>query len=232
VQPLVDLVRVDTDATWSGSSLDDINKIAPQSRLRYALLTPRVAAPHLNQPHALLSGEQAIASLMLCRLSELSRSEQENLIPKRRIGRQDHGNGGSSRPYVSISRLVRSRPSSAYSTNQPVPTRELLPGQNDAAKARFRRKAQQRLAVEMLQQLLEASIGQPFRTVLRDLGLTSNQVWGLAKTDQEWSEKLQTALTATRRNDLRHGTNAAYVQGCVCHECREPQRIRMGRSRG
>jgi hypothetical protein len=32
-------------ATWSGSSLDDINKIAPQSRLRYALLTPRVAGP-------------------------------------------------------------------------------------------------------------------------------------------------------------------------------------------
>jgi len=68
-------------ATWSGSSLDDINKIAPQSRLRYALLTPRVAAPHLNQPLALLSGEEAIASLMLCRLSELSHYEQENLVP-------------------------------------------------------------------------------------------------------------------------------------------------------
>jgi hypothetical protein len=26
--------------------------------------------------------------------------------------------------------------------------------------------------------------------VLRDLGLTSNQVWGLTKTDQEWSETL------------------------------------------
>jgi hypothetical protein len=66
-------------------------------------------------------------------------------------------------------------------------------------------------------------------TVLRDLGLTSNQVWGLTKTDQEWSEKLETALTAARRNDLKHGTNAAYVHGCVCHECREHQRIRMGR---
>ena len=55
-------------ATWSGSSLDDISKIAPQSRLRYALLAPRVAAPHLNQPFAELSGEEAIASLMLCRL--------------------------------------------------------------------------------------------------------------------------------------------------------------------
>jgi hypothetical protein len=30
---------------------------------------------------------------------------------------------------------------------------------------------------------------QRFRQVLRDLGLTPNQVWGLTKTDQEWSEK-------------------------------------------
>jgi hypothetical protein len=69
------------------------------------------------------------------------------------------------------------------------------------------------------------------RSVLRDLGLTSNQVWGLTKTDQEWSEKLDTALTATRRDDLDHGTNAAYVRGCVCSECRAHQRIRMARNR-
>jgi hypothetical protein len=62
----------------------------------------------------------------------------------------------------------------------------------------------------MRQQLLEAIYsGQPFRTVLRDLGLTSNQVWGLTKTDQEWSEKL----------------------GCVCKECREHQRERMVKNR-
>jgi hypothetical protein len=74
--------------------------------------------------------------------------------------------------------------------------------------------------------------GQPFRTVLRDLGLTSNQVWGLTRTDQEWSQKLEAALTATRRDDLEHGTNAAYVHGCVCGECRDHQQVRMGRSRG
>jgi hypothetical protein len=67
--------------------------------------------------------------------------------------------------------------------------------------------------------------------VLRELGLTSNQVWGLAKTDHEWSEKLDAALTATRRDDIDHGTNAAYVQGCVCSECRTHQRIRMARNR-
>jgi hypothetical protein len=32
---------------------------------------------------------------------------------------------------------------------------------------------------------------QPFRQVLCDLGLTPNQVWGLTKTDQEWSRKLE-----------------------------------------
>jgi hypothetical protein len=73
--------------------------------------------------------------------------------------------------------------------------------------------------------------GQPFRTVLRDLGLTSNQVFGLARTNQEWSEQLEAALTATRRDDLQHGTNTAYVHGCACSECREHQQVRMGRNR-
>jgi hypothetical protein len=82
------------------------------------------------------------------------------------------------------------------------------------------------------QQLLdEIDKARPFRTVLRDPGLTSNQVFGLAKTDEEWSRALETALTATRRNDLKHGTNAAYVHGCVCHECREHQHIRMSKNR-
>jgi hypothetical protein len=82
----------------------------------------------------------------------------------------------------------------------------------------------------MRQKLLAAIYdGQPFRAILRDLGLTSNQVWGLTKTDQEWSKNLETALTATRRDNLQHGTNAAYVTGCVCWECREHQCIRMAR---
>jgi hypothetical protein len=104
--------------------------------------------------------------------------------------------------------------------------------QNDAARARFRRKAQERLPAEVRQQLLDAiHSGQPFRAVLRELGLSSNQVWGLTKTDEEWSAALEAALTATRRDDLQHGTNAAYVRGCVCWECREHQRIRMARNR-
>jgi hypothetical protein len=43
-------------------------------------------------------------------------------------------------------------------------------------------------------------------------------VWGLTRTDQEWSAALEAALTATRRDDLQHGTNAAYVHGCVCSD--------------
>jgi hypothetical protein len=74
-------------------------------------------------------------------------------------------------------------------------------------------------------------MGWPFRTVLRDLALTSNQVWGLTRTDEEWSEQLEAALRATRRDDLQHGTNAAYVRGCVCGACREYQRVRMSKNR-
>jgi hypothetical protein len=95
---------------------------------------------------------------------------------------------------------------------------------SDRLRAFGRARAQKRLPADIRQQLLDAIYAcQPFRQILRDLGLTSNQVWGLTKTDKEWS--------ATRRDDLEHGTNAAYVQGCVCGECRAHQRVRMARSR-
>jgi hypothetical protein len=88
------------------------------------------------------------------------------------------------------------------------------------------------LPVEVRQELLDAIYsGQSFRTVFRDLGLTSNQVFGLARADEEWSSALEAALTASRRDDLQHGTNAAYARGCVCGECREWQRQRMARNR-
>jgi hypothetical protein len=96
----------------------------------------------------------------------------------------------------------------------------------------MRAKAAARLPVEIRQQLLDAIYdGKPFRLALRDLAVTSNQVWGLTQTDEAWSDALEGALTATRRSDLRHGTNAAYVAGCVCKECREHQRVRLARNR-
>jgi hypothetical protein len=57
-------------------------------------------------------------------------------------------------------------------------------------------------------------------------------VWGLTKTDGQWSAELEAALTATRRGDLKHGTNAAYVAGCVCKDCRDHQRRRMAKNHG
>jgi hypothetical protein len=82
------------------------------------------------------------------------------------------------------------------------------------------------------QQLLNGIYARtPFRTVVRDLGLTSQQVWGLTKTDQEWATALEAALTAARRDDLEHGTNAAYVRGCVCSDCRAHQRQRIPENR-
>jgi hypothetical protein len=102
----------------------------------------------------------------------------------------------------------------------------------DIARVRKRAKAQARLPIEVRQKLLGAIYGgRPFRTVVREFGRTSNQVWGLTKTDEEWSRALDVALTATRRDDVEHGTNAAYVHGCVCTDCREHQRARMGRNR-
>ena len=54
---------------------------------------------------------------------------------------------------------------------------------------------------------------------------------GLTKTNPGWSAALEAALTAARRDDLQRGTNAAYVAGCVCIECRQHQQQRMGRTR-
>jgi hypothetical protein len=86
--------------------------------------------------------------------------------------------------------------------------------------------------MEVRQQHLDAiHAGESFQHVLRDLGLTSNQAWGLTKTDEEWSAALEAALTASRRVDLEHGTNAAYVAGCLCGECRSHQRVRMAKQR-
>jgi hypothetical protein len=102
----------------------------------------------------------------------------------------------------------------------------------DDQRARGWAWAQKRLPAEARQQLLDAIYGgRPFRQILRDLDLTSNQVWGLTRTDPEWSNKLEAALTATRRDNLEHGTNAAYVRGCVCRECRKHRRERMAKNR-
>jgi hypothetical protein len=110
--------------------------------------------------------------------------------------------------------------------------RQCRQAHNNTLRSYGRARALDRLPIEVREQLLAAIYaGQPFRHVLRDLGLTPNQIWGLARTDDQWSAALHGALMAARRNDLEHGTNAAYVQGCVCKECREHQQLRMDRNR-
>jgi hypothetical protein len=81
------------------------------------------------------------------------------------------------------------------------------------------------------QQLLDAILaGRSFGATVRALGLTASQVWGLTKSDEHWAAALEAALMASRLDDLKHDTNAAYVHGCVCSECRPHQRIRMDKS--
>jgi hypothetical protein len=46
-------------------------------------------------------------------------------------------------------------------------------------------------------------MGKSFRSVLRDLNLTSNQVWGIAKVDREWLAALDAALTGNPSGRLR-----------------------------
>jgi hypothetical protein len=55
-----------------------------------------------------------------------------------------------------------------------------------------RGRAQVLLPIELRQQLLDAIYAvQPFRTTLQELGLIRDQVWGLTKTDDEWSTALE-----------------------------------------
>jgi len=113
-----------------------------------------------------------------------------------------------------------------------VPLHPLALRAQRCSKSLGKAKAQERLPADIPQQLLDAIYdGKPFGQALRELGLTSSQVWGLTKIDDEWSIASKAALKATRRDDLRYGTNAAYVQGCVRKECREHQRVRMAMSR-
>jgi hypothetical protein len=75
-----------------------------------------------------------------------------------------------------------------------VPLRPMPSGAQRRPESPRRARAQKRLPADVRQQLLDAIYGgQPFRAVPTDLGLTSNQVWGLAKTDPDWSEMLEAA---------------------------------------
>jgi hypothetical protein len=103
---------------------------------------------------------------------------------------------------------------------------------NDWTRERERAKADTRFPESTRRQLLgELLGGRPFKAVLQDLGITANQVLGRARRDPEWAAVLGKVLLATRQEHLEHGTNAAYVHGCVCPDCRAYQARRMAKAR-
>ena len=86
---------------------------------------------------------------------------------------------------------------------------------SDDARVRKRVRAQARLPAYVRQRLLAAIYaGQPSRAALRNLGLTSNQVFGLSKTDEDWSTALEAAgarsVAATAWQDTRLVSTTRY----------------------
>ena len=72
-----------------------------------------------------------------------------------------------------------------------LPMRRYRQAHRDEKRVRGRAKAQAQLPAEVRQQLLAAIHARtPFRAAVRHLGLTSQQVWGLTKTDETWSTSL------------------------------------------
>ena len=66
---------------WAGSSWDNLSSVHPSQRLRMAMVTPRIAAPHRNRKVEAVSPEEAIATLMMCRLDDVASFEAEGLVP-------------------------------------------------------------------------------------------------------------------------------------------------------
>lgn len=66
---------------WTGSSWDGVDGFPASERLRVALVTPRVAAPHPNKSLVAVEPEEALAALMMCRYSNVRRWEASGLIP-------------------------------------------------------------------------------------------------------------------------------------------------------
>ena len=68
--------------SWEGSAWTDSNSIPDQAKLRYALITPRLVAPHPNSSPDSVEPEQAVAVLVQCRFDVLDeRRKLAELIP-------------------------------------------------------------------------------------------------------------------------------------------------------
>lgn len=57
---------------WQGTAWTGLANMSSTEQLRYALLTPRLVAPHPNQGATEMTPPQALAAVVLCRLEELT----------------------------------------------------------------------------------------------------------------------------------------------------------------
>jgi hypothetical protein len=78
---------------WEGSAWHVGREVPEESRFRYALVTPRLVAPHPNRRVDVISSDQAIALLVQMRLSELRRYEEmeELIAPQLAAGSGEFG---------------------------------------------------------------------------------------------------------------------------------------------
>lgn len=60
-------------ASWEGSVWADVGRIPPKNRLRYALLAPRLIAPHRTTASSAVSAEEAIALVVEARADDIER---------------------------------------------------------------------------------------------------------------------------------------------------------------
>ncbi|MEV0363976.1 DUF4365 domain-containing protein [Nocardia fusca] len=82
--PLVDVVgRARAGAQWEWSAWTDERKASPREELRYALLTPRLIAPHPNSSPVKLTASQSVGMLVLGRLERFNLGEIETKLTKR-----------------------------------------------------------------------------------------------------------------------------------------------------
>lgn len=83
---------------WEGSAWTEVISAPEVARLRYALITPRLIAPHPNSSPNSIEPEQAVAMLVQCRFSELDdRRKLAELMPEK-----------SSSPYISSEQAGKS----------------------------------------------------------------------------------------------------------------------------
>lgn len=70
--------------------------------------------------------------------------------------------------------------------------------------------------------LREVADGRRLPEVAAALGISTNAIHGLARTDPGWRRDLETAVMDGRDPDIEHGAAASYRrQRCRCRDCRE-----------